>query len=115
MTCSAPPGQQKVTPALRGVLAEIATSGVIRYWAASTSGLMCSAVRSPFRLFGIVAYVIHSRTCYVCVRSGRGCHFCTRYPWPLVRTLLAELMEQVLVEFEAEAHVEVRGASAQLS
>lgn len=33
-----------------------------------------------------------------------------RYPWPLVRALMAELMEQVLLEFEAEAHVEVRAA-----
>lgn len=56
---SAPPGQRNVTPALRGVIAEIATTGVLRY------------------------------------------------PWPLVRTLMAELMKQVLLEFEAEAHVEV--------
>lgn len=30
-----------------------------------------------------------------------------RYPWPLVRTLMGDILDQVLREFEAEAHVEV--------
>lgn len=31
-----------------------------------------------------------------------------RYPWKLVQALMGDLMEQVLLDFEAEAHVEVR-------
>ena len=41
-----------------------------------------------------------------------GCD-CGRYPWSLVRPLLAELMDSVLLEFEADGQVEV-GAVAGL-
>ncbi len=34
-----------------------------------------------------------------------------RYPWPLIRELLADTIEEVLQEFQAEDQVEVAAAS----
>eukprot|EP00208_Stichococcus_sp_RCC1054_P005948 CAMPEP_0206148544 /NCGR_PEP_ID=MMETSP1473-20131121/36932_1 /ASSEMBLY_ACC=CAM_ASM_001109 /TAXON_ID=1461547 /ORGANISM="Stichococcus sp, Strain RCC1054" /LENGTH=138 /DNA_ID=CAMNT_0053545913 /DNA_START=159 /DNA_END=571 /DNA_ORIENTATION=+ len=61
---SCPKGDRRVTAAVRGVLVEAATTGMLRY------------------------------------------------PWPLIREVLADMMEEVLQEFQAEAHVEVGPAPA---
>jgi hypothetical protein len=43
---------------------------------------------------------------YLETTPSSGCRR-RRYPWPLVRALMGDIMDQVLREFEAEAHVEV--------
>ncbi len=130
MPCSATTEGRKVTPALRGVIAEIATSGVLRSVAlcgslvplagasihACQSGVARAArAAAPLRAAAPAAHFPAAHSILASMQSTLGPKSYTsfvqcicRYPWKLVQALMGDLMEQVLLDFEAEAHVEVR-------
>ena len=74
-----------MSPVLRGVLAETATTGLIRCW------------------------IVRAKLCLGHASAYEDCRF-NRYEWPLLKPLVASLLVSVLRDFEAESKVEVREA-----